>query len=254
MAKLPSKASPCLIFLFISMVINQSSSTRTLGNSTPNHHRQNHHYNTNHKITFLMKDIFNITTTKLTSTSTTHNKLPFSKPLGLVPPKGATLLPETDINPATIGSSSPQTLDLPEIGLSFPAKATLQELEFGIVTSIEENIYHPLGYETYGSQLLGKAQGMHVASSEDGSSHMMALTVKFARDEKGGTRVENGLRFFGVKRRDVSESHIAVIGGIGKYQGANGYATVNVVNVKPGSVLREEKGVGKLLKFNVFLS
>ncbi|EXC73399.1 hypothetical protein L484_000253 [Morus notabilis] len=258
MAKLLPKTSACLISLFMAMIINQTSLARTLGNSTPSdHHHQNLHH---HKITFLMRDIFNVKLTKPSTTkltSTTAHKLPFSKPLGgLFPPKGAVLLPDTDINPATTASSSSPTLDLPGIGLSFPAaKATLQELELGTVTSIEEDIFHPLGYETYGSQLLGKAQGMHVASSEDGSSHMMALTVKFANN-KGDDKVANGLRFFGVKRSDVNESHIAVIGGIGKYQGANGYATVKVMNViRPSSVLGKDKlGAGKLLKFSVYLS
>lgn len=95
---------------------------------------------------------------------------------------------------------------------------------------------------------------MHVASSEDGSSHMMALTVKFSNN-KGDDKVDHGLRFFGVKRSDVNESHIAVIGGIGKYQGANGYATVKVMNVRASSLLGKDKlGAGKLLKFIVYLS
>ncbi|KAK2637559.1 hypothetical protein Ddye_032351 [Dipteronia dyeriana] len=40
------------------------------------------------------------------------------------------------------------------------------------------------------------------------------------------TWFKDGLRFFEVYRKDGAESHIAVIGGTGKYNGANGYATV----------------------------
>lgn len=240
MAKLPSIT---LVSLILLLITNQSSSARTLGNSapTPTHH---HHHN-HHKITFLMRDIFNATTHPTTTklTSSTHD-LPFSKPLGLIPPQGGVLLPDTNpSNTPVATSSSSQTLNLRGIvGLSFPvARATLQELEFGIVTSIEEDIFHP----KFGPQLLiGKAQGIYVASSEDGSSHMMAMKASFGDGEA------NGLRFFGVRKMDVNESHIAVIGGVGKYQGANGYATVKVVNLRSG----EEKGAPKLLKFRVYLS
>ncbi|KAF7820466.1 dirigent protein 25-like [Senna tora] len=38
------------------------------------------------------------------------------------------------------------------------------------------------------------------------------------------------MRMFGVHRSDVLESHVAVIGGTGKYEGANGYAVVKVVD------------------------
>ncbi|KAL5569157.1 hypothetical protein UlMin_025732 [Ulmus minor] len=209
-------------FLLLISIIKQSSSTRTLSNPTPTHHHHNHN-----KITFLMRDVFNITQPSY-KPSTKSNHLPFSKPVGFFPPNGGIPLAETNPSvPAT------QSLDLSWIGLSFPSRATLQELEFGVVTPIDEEIFLP-----YGSKFLGKAQGMHVASSEDGSSHMMALTAIFGNDE-----VKSGLRFFGVRRSDVHESHIAVIGGIGKFQSANGYATVKAL-----------KGPIKLLKFSVYLS
>ncbi|KAF7142192.1 hypothetical protein RHSIM_Rhsim05G0006200 [Rhododendron simsii] len=55
-----------------------------------------------------------------------------------------------------------------------------------------------------GSVFVGKAQGMYVASSEDGSSHTMAMTISFVNGEYKG-----GLRLFGVHRRDDNESHVA---------------------------------------------
>ncbi|PON75333.1 Disease resistance response protein [Parasponia andersonii] len=243
MTKLPSIALACLILL----LINQLSSGRTLGNSAQT--SAHHHYHNHYKITFLMRDIFNATTHDPTTTKfTTIHDPPFSKPLGLFPPQGGVRVPLPETNPSNIPTttgSSPQTLNLPGIvGLSFPAaRATLQELEFGIVTSIEEDIYHP----NFGPQvLIGKAQGIYVASSEDGSSHMMAMTASFGDGEV------HGLRFFGVRKTDVNESHIAVIGGVGKYRGVNGYATVKLVEQRSG----EERASPnyKLLKFSVYLS
>lgn len=195
-----------------------------------------------------MKDIFcNIGTSSSASTigtnsgkakpstpkfsSTRNSDIPFSKPLGIFPPNGATFVPKTG---------------LPSIGLPFTAKTTLQELELGVVTDIAEDVFNPnLGYK---SQLLGKAEGMFVASSdEDKKSHMMAMEVKLISDGDDGEG-ESGLRFFGVKKSITNyESHIAVIGGIGKYKGANGYATVKRVEERGGEN-------NKLLKFNVYLS
>ncbi|XP_062089555.1 dirigent protein 10-like [Humulus lupulus] len=125
------------------------------------------------------------------------------------------------------------------------ARATLEELEFGTVTPIEEGIYHSHSVHNNGPRVvIGKAQGIYVASSEEGSSHMMAITASFG-DEA------NGLRFFGVRKKGVTESHIAVIGGVGKYQGANGYATLKRVNNSQSG--KEENEDSKLFKFSVYL-
>lgn len=243
---IPNASSIFLLFMIMT-IINQPSSARTLGNSHQTHHHKNHH-----KLTFLMRDLLNLThpSSKPSTSKVTGHQLPFSKPVGLLPPNGGVHLPET--NPSIPAPElSSQTLDLSGIGLSFPARATLQELEFGIVTVIEEEVYEPSGD---GFLTLGRAQGMYVASSENGSSHMMALTVSFG---DGDGEVNFGLRFFGVHRTDANESHIAVIGGTGKFHGANGYATLKTVSVKSSSnAIGEEQAGGhsKLLKFNVYLS
>ncbi|XP_039037378.1 dirigent protein 25-like [Hibiscus syriacus] len=141
--------------------------------------------------------------------------------------------PDPEPNPKV---SSTRTLDVPNLGLYFPTRATLQELEFGAVVTIDATLFDGGSVD---DSPLGKAQGVYVASSEGDAGHMMAMTTVFA---DGGFK--NGLRFFGLHRRDASESHIALIGGTGKYTGANGYATVKVV----------KQGVNKLLLFNVYLS
>ncbi|KAL5733345.1 hypothetical protein ACOSQ2_033037 [Xanthoceras sorbifolium] len=198
-----------------------------------------------------MQDVLNFNaspkTTKLTSH---HHHLPFPKPLGLFPPNGGIPISESD--PATgTGSSTTQTLDVSNnIGMFFPAKATLQELEFGTLVIIDEDLFEQQ-HSLNGSPGLGKAQGLYVASSEDGISHMMAMTASFS-----DTGFKDGLRFFGVHRKDGAESHIAVIGGTGKYNGANGYATVKTSSVHAGSKLvgGQEQEANKLLLFNVYLS
>lgn len=196
-----------------------------------------------------MRDLLNLThfSSKPSASEVTGHQLPFSKPIGLFPPNGGVHIPET--NPSIPASGlSTQTLDLSGIGFAFPARATLHELEFGIVTAIEEDVYEPSGA---GFQTLGRAQGMYVASSENGSSHMMALTVSF-----GDGEVKDRLRFFGLHMTHVEESHIAVIGGTGKFLGANGYATVKAVSAKPSSNATgiEQAGGNGKLKFDVYLS
>lgn len=174
------------------------------------------------------------------STRVNSHQIPFSKPLGYFPPVGG--IPLIDTNPSVgMNGLHTHTLDLEGISMTFPAIATLQELELGTVTTIDEDIYEG---SIYGSSLMGNAQGMYVASSEDGSSHMMAMTASFL-----GNEYENSLRFFGVHRGDVFESHIAVIGGTGNYNDANGYATVKIIN----ATSNKSEGSYKILLFNVYL-
>lgn len=239
-AELPSMVT-IVCLLFFMTIMNQSSLARTLGNptSSPDHH--NHH-----KITFLMQNVLNLTrhpspkpgATKVTS------QIPFPKPLGFFPPNGGIPLPQSTSTVPVTGLST-QTLDVSNIGLSFPARAALQELEFGSVTEIDEELFEGT---SYGSLVVGKAQGLFVASSEDGTSHMMAMTANFA-----GSEFKDGLRFFGVHKKHVPESHVAVIGGTGKYHNANGYAVIKAVNVSSNPV-GEENRAKKVLLFNVYLS
>ncbi|KAE9611602.1 putative allene oxide cyclase/dirigent protein [Lupinus albus] len=239
MAKFPFLLAIVMLLLLFMIIINQSSSARTLGNSTPIH---NHGH---HKISFLMPHMLNATqpsekpaTTKLTG------ETPFKKPQGFFSPGEGIPIPQ-NVPTIPTSSSSTQSLDLSSIGFSFPTRATLQELEFGSVISIDEDLL-----ESHGDELhkLGKAQGVYVASSEGGSSHMVAMTVSFVKGE-----YQSGLRLFGVHRSDVFESHVAVIGGTGKYYGANGYAAIKVVD-KIGSSAEGKVTSSMFLLFDVYLS
>ncbi|TKY65682.1 Dirigent protein 18 [Spatholobus suberectus] len=237
MARLPS---PVVIFILL-FSMTKFSSARTLGNPSSSH---NHGHQ---RITFLIRDMLNGSAQYSEKPATTKvtGQLPLPKPLGFLPPNGGIPIPQsTPTIPLT--ASSTQTLDLSSIGFSFPTRATLQELEYGSVTSIDEELLEGDGDEQH---KLGKAQGVCVASSEDGSSHMVAITASFLKGE-----YQDGLRLFGVHKTDVFESHVAVIGGTGKYYGANGYAAVKVVD-KVGSSKGEGKVTSsKFLLFDVYLS
>ncbi|KAL1343277.1 hypothetical protein HN51_029695 [Arachis hypogaea] len=223
-----------MLLLFMT-TINQCSSARTLGNSTQNHNHAHHH-----RITFLMRDILNNVTysrpPKKPATTKVTGQLPFQKPLGLFPPNGAIPIPQ----------STQQTLALSNFGFSFPTRATLQELEFGSVTSIDEELLQ-VGAEL---EKLGQVQGVYVASSGDRTSHMMAITARFLK----GDEYQDGLTIFGVHRTDVLESHVAVIGGTGKYNGANGYAAVKVVDRVGSNAEGGKVTSSKFLLFDVYLS
>lgn len=133
-------------------------------------------------------------------------------------------------------------------GGSLPQGTTLQKLLFGTMTVVDDELTEA---PELGSAAVGRAQGFYIASSEEGVSQTVAVTVMF---KEGG--FEDTVSFFGVHRTADSESHLAVVGGTGKYVGAKGFAKVAVV--RPGGVaasgaLLETDGVETVLQFTVFL-
>ena len=114
---------------------------------------------------------------------------------------------------------------------------------FGALTVIDNELNE--GHEL-GSGLIGTAQGFYVASSVDGNSQTMAFTAMF---ESGG--YADTISFFGVHRTAVSESHLAIMGGTGKYLNAKGYA---IVKTFPVTNQHETDGFGTLLQFTLFLT
>ncbi|QCE12099.1 dirigent protein 25-like [Vigna unguiculata] len=210
-----------VIFVLLLFMIEFSSARRTLANVPSSNHNHGHQ-----KITFLMRDVLNGSSTQYSEKPTTVNVT------DQIPQSTATV---------PLNNAPSETLDLSTIGFSFPTRATLQELEYGSVTSIDEDLVESDGDEV---KNIGKAEGVYVVSSEDGSSHMVAITASFLKGD--------ALRLFGVHKSDVFESHVAVIGGTGKYYDANGYAAVKVVHKvgsKDGKVISS-----KFLLFDVYLS
>ncbi|RCV28037.1 hypothetical protein SETIT_5G373900v2 [Setaria italica] len=92
----------------------------------------------------------------------------------------------------------------------------------GTVTVVDEELR---GRKEFGLPLEGRLQGVLVTSSADNSSHMVAVRASFA-----GDGADDSLRFFGVRRDDQEESHVAVVGGTGRYSGAAGFAVVRAAD------------------------
>ncbi|XP_004968254.1 dirigent protein 10 [Setaria italica] len=133
-------------------------------------------------------------------------------------------------------------------GGSLPQGTTLQKLLFGTMTVVDDELTEA---PELGSAAVGRAQGFYIASSEEGVSQTVAVTAMF---KEGG--FDDTISFFGVHRTADSESHLAIVGGTGKYVGAKGFAKVAVV--RPGGVvasgaLLETDGVETVLQFTVFL-
>ncbi|TQE04881.1 hypothetical protein C1H46_009484 [Malus baccata] len=103
----------------------------------------------------------------------------------------------------------------------------------------------PINGHELGSGLVGKVHGFYKVSSEDGTSQTMAFTAMF----QSGSYIDN-LGFFGVHRTSVSESHLAVIGGTGKYVNAKGFMLVKTF---PASN-QQTDGAETLLQFTVYVT
>ncbi|KAF3433783.1 hypothetical protein FNV43_RR24886 [Rhamnella rubrinervis] len=129
-----------------------------------------------------------------------------------------------------------------------PAGANLQKLMFGSVTVIDDELTE--GHEL-GSTVVGRAQGFYIASSLDGNSHTMATTVLLHGGDHDHHEVEDTISFFGVHRTAAPESHVAVIGGTGKYENAKGYA---IVESLPQEDQHTTDGVDTIMKISVYLS
>lgn len=126
----------------------------------------------------------------------------------------------------------------------FPSGTTLQQLMFGTMTVFNDELTE--GHEL-GSGLVGKAQGFYLSSSQDGSSFTMAFNVMFSSGSYDDT-----LSFFGVHRAAVAESHLAIMGGTGKYVNAKGFAKVKTV--LPANTQHETDGMETVLEITVYLA
>ncbi|CAL1374426.1 unnamed protein product [Linum trigynum] len=129
-----------------------------------------------------------------------------------------------------------------------PAGLTLQKLMFGSITVFDDELTE--GHEL-GSAVLGKAQGFYLASSLDGTSHTLSLSLLLHGGEKEHEAVEDTISFFGIHRNASPVSHIAVVGGTGKYEDAKGYATIETIQQEDQHVT---DGVDTITHINVYLS
>jgi hypothetical protein len=127
-----------------------------------------------------------------------------------------------------------------------PAGASLQKLMFGSITVFDDELTE--GHEL-GSAVVGSAQGFYLASSLDGTSQTIALTVLL----HGGEHevVEDTISFFGVHRTASPESQVAVVGGTGKYENAKGFATLEAMHLEDQHIT---DGIDTILQFGVYLT
>ncbi|KAL3653930.1 hypothetical protein CASFOL_003611 [Castilleja foliolosa] len=127
-----------------------------------------------------------------------------------------------------------------------PQGLSLQQLMFGSVTVVDNEITE--GHEL-GTGVLGSVQGFYIASSSDGSSHTLVLTALL----HGGDHdeVEDTISFFGVHRTATPISHLAIIGGTGKYGDAKGYATIETL---PHEDQHMTDGVETITHFTVYIT
>ncbi|KAL0358697.1 UNVERIFIED_CONTAM: Dirigent protein 24 [Sesamum angustifolium] len=95
---------------------------------------------------------------------------------------------------------------------------------FGTVTVVDNEITE--GHEL-GTSVLGRAQGLLHGSSSDGSSHTVALTAAFHGGEHDHEILDT-VSFLGSSDSHPI-SHIAIVGGTGKYENAKGYATIETL-------------------------
>ncbi|KAL8224419.1 hypothetical protein R6Q57_019894 [Mikania cordata] len=126
-----------------------------------------------------------------------------------------------------------------------PAGITLQQLMFGSITVIDNELTE--GHEL-GTGVLGRGQGFYLSSSLDGSSHTFALTSLFHGSDH---EVDDTISFFGVHRTASEISHIALIGGTGKYEEAKGYATIESL---PKVDEHTTDGIETIVHVNVYLT
>ncbi|XLT46956.1 hypothetical protein HN873_039560, partial [Arachis hypogaea] len=147
-------------------------------------------------------------------------QVPFATPIGFKTPQGGTPIPNangalptvngvfgTPSAPAWLAPPLRQMLQLGSDGLG---------LGFGTITVIDDVL---TVQPELGSQIVGKDQGVYVASSADGSRQMMAFTALFEGGEYG-----DSLNLYGLFKIGSAMSKLSVIGGTGKFKNAKGFA------------------------------
>ncbi|PHT34438.1 Dirigent protein 10 [Capsicum baccatum] len=136
------------------------------------------------------------------------------------------------------GGNGYPALNLAQLG----SGVTFQKLLFGTMTVVDDELTE--GHEL-NSGLVGKAQGFYIASSEDGTSQTMAFTVMLHSGS-----YSDSLACLGFTELRVSESHLAIMGGTGKYVNAKGFATVKTFP----AANQQTDGVETLLHITVYIA
>jgi len=181
-------------------------------------------------------------------------QVPFARPVGFLPPKGGVAIPNANgalptvsVNGVPLGTGLAGTTFAGTSNNNGRTVATQLGpdglgLGFGTITVIDDIM---TSSPELGSQSLGKAQGVYVASSADGSTQMMAFTVMMEGGEYG-----DSLNFFGVYRIGSTMSKLSITGGTGNYKNACGFAELRSL-IPAGQHVTD--GVETLLRITVHL-
>ncbi|GKV28530.1 hypothetical protein SLEP1_g37568 [Rubroshorea leprosula] len=169
------------------------------------------------------------------------NNVPFLA--GLTGSQTSTIIPNTGNNNNVLNNQNQPFVTAGQL-----PTGSLQRLMFGTITVIDDELTE--GHEL-GSAVIGRAQGFYLASSIDGTSQTIALTVLLHGGEHNNHEIEDTISFFGVHRTATPESQVAVVGGTGKYENARGYATVGTIHHEDQHMT---DGVDTILNFDVFLT
>lgn len=187
-----------------------------------------------------------------------NGQVPFARPIGFATPKNGVPIPNSNGAIPTYNGNNGIPLDTGLAGAGFvqtangaaaaaPAQAQLGpdglSLGFGTITVIDDVL---TSGPDLGSQPLGRAQGVYVASAADGSAQMMAFTAMMEGGEYGDT-----LNFFGVYKVGTPMCRLSITGGTGKFKGACGFAEVRPL-IASGQHVTD--GAETLLRITVHLA
>lgn len=185
-------------------------------------------------------------------------QVPFAKTIGFLPPENGVAIPNANgaiptvngVNGVPLGTGLAGTLFSPngQQNLNNPNNVQNQVgpdglgLGFGTITVIDDIL---TASPELGSQPIGKAQGVYVASSAEGTMQMMVFTAMMEGAEYGDT-----LNFYGTFMIGSAMSRLSVTGGTGRFKNACGFAEVRSL-IPPGQIAAG--GVETLLRITVHL-
>ena len=182
-------------------------------------------------------------------------QVPFARPVGFLPPKGGVAIPNANgalptVNtngiPLGTGLAGANFVGNPNRNNGRPATQLGPDglgLGFGTITVIDDVL---TSGPDLGSQQMGKAQGVYVASSVDGTTQMMTFTAMIEGGEYG-----DSINFFGVYKIGSTMSRLSVTGGTGKFKNACGFAEIRPL-IPSGQHVTD--GVETLLRITAHLS
>ncbi|OIV98675.1 hypothetical protein TanjilG_23967 [Lupinus angustifolius] len=181
-------------------------------------------------------------------------QVPFATPVGFNTPQGAIPIPNANGAMPSVNGVTGIPLGTGLAGTTFAGNNNQNNgqlqlgpdglgLGFGTITVIDDVL---TAQPELGSQIVGKAQGVYVASSADGSRQMMVFTALFEGGEYG-----DSLNFYGLYKIGSTMSHLSVIGGTGKFKNAKGFAELRGL-IPPGQIATD--GAETLLRITVHFS